>query len=454
MYLWLDKDKNIKLPDEWRNAFVFTLYRDVYSTIYTNMSDIWYHADQKEIADIYEDLFTIAIMVFAVDKRVQRKNFPNAWTRELMVSIPVLQLDVWRQTKTLWDMALSFLTGDKWNVTFRPTNVKYSKHDNKNRLHNNIASCDSVCLFSGGLDSFCGAIHLLENGGSPCLIGHNEYPKLRTKQLQICETLQSIYSKQNVCFQSFTANSRAPKSITGEFLRGTENTCRGRSLLFLCAALSVAGILGKNTSVYIPENGFIGLNVPLTSSRKGSCSTRTTHPYFLNIFSEILKSVGILNPVENFFSYTSKREIVAFVKDTEAFHSCYMDTISCSHPCVSRYNKYGSREYPINCGYCYPCIIRKSSLLDICSGSDIGISFYDFLIENETSDRVSDLKAVISSLYRYKHCNEQEIKSMIRKTGRLSEDEVRKFLFVYENTMNDLESMLCEDNRMKEYIGI
>lgn len=454
MYLWLDKDKNIELPDEWRNSFVFTLYRDAYSTIYTNMSDIWYHADQEEIADIYEDLFTIAIMIFAVDKRVQRKNFPNAWTREFMVSIPVLQLDAWIQTRTLWDTALSFLTGDKWSVTFRPTNVKYSKRNNKNRLHNNIANCDSVCLFSEGLDSFCGAIHLLENGGLPCLIGNNEYPKLRTKQSQICNTLQSIYSKQNVCFQSFTANSRAPQNAAGEFLIGTENTCRGRSLLFLCAALSIANIIGKDTSIYIPENGFIGLNVPLTSSRKGSCSTRTTHPYFLNLFSEILNSIGILNPVVNFFAYTSKREIVSSVKDREAFHSCYMDTISCSHPCVSRYNKYASQEYPINCGYCYPCIIRKSSLLDICSGSSTGIPFYDFLIQNETSDRVSDLRAVISSIYRYKHSDEKEIKNMIRKTGRLSKDKVIKFLYVYKNTINDLESMICEDERMKEYIGI
>lgn len=63
-------------------------------------------------------------------------------------------------------------------------------------------------------------------------------------------------------------------------LKGSENTSRGRSLLFLCAALSVAGILGENVPVYIPENGFIGLNIPLTGGRKGTCSTRTTHPYF------------------------------------------------------------------------------------------------------------------------------------------------------------------------------
>lgn len=67
---------------------------------------------------------------------------------------------------------------------------------------------------------------------------------------------------------------------TDEQLCRVENTSRGRSLLFLCAAVSIAGIMGKQVPVYIPENGFIGLNVALTNGRKGSCSTRTTAPLF------------------------------------------------------------------------------------------------------------------------------------------------------------------------------
>ena len=454
MRIWLEKDNNIVLPNDWHDAYLFTLYRDIYSTIYTNLPTVWYHADQMEIANIYEDLFTIAIMVFAVDKRVQRKLFPDAWTRDLIVSIPVLEIEAWAGTEPLWEKMLSFLTGDKWNILFRPTRVKYSRHDNKNRIHNNIKKHDSVCLFSGGLDSFCGAITLLEQGGSPCLLGHNEYPKLRTRQLQMCQSFQSLYSEQNVDFQSFTANSRAPQLIAGELLRGTENTCRGRSLLFLCAALSIAELIGKDTPVYIPENGFIGLNIPLTSSRKGSCSTRTTHPYFLRMLTDVLRIVGISHPIINFFAYNSKREIVSFVKDTEAFRASYRYTISCSHPCVSRYNRNGSREYPINCGYCYPCLIRKASLLDVATDNDMEGSFYDFLTEYEYSDRTSDLRAVMNSVYRYRQCNDNDIKKMIRRTGRLSENEVNKFLRVYKNSMDDLIALFSTDERLKGLIGI
>ena len=123
--------------------------------------------------------------------------------------------------------------------------------------------------------------------------------------------------------------------------------------------------MGSNVPVYIPENGFIGLNVALTGGRKGSCSTRTTHPFFLSQFKHILKMVGIQNPIENFFAFNTKREIVRMVKEAPAFQHNFGRTISCSHPCIARYNRTGTRKYPVNCGYCYPCIIRKSSLLDV-----------------------------------------------------------------------------------------
>ena len=140
---------------------------------------------------------------------------------------------------------------------------------------------------------------MLENGDSPCLIGHNEYPKLRLKQESLTSMFREEYKDQTAEFISFTANSRAPVSSAG-ILYGSENTSRGRSLLFLCGALTIASIMGDNIPVYIPENGFIGLNIPLTDSRRGSCSTRTTHPYFLGCFRDILVAVGINNPIINF----------------------------------------------------------------------------------------------------------------------------------------------------------
>ena len=422
----------------------------------TNITNSWYRMDQMQIPAIYEDLFIIGLSIFALDKRVSRRRFKNCWTRDINVSIPVLEYDKWKDTGLQWEKMLGFLTGDHWHIVFRKSEVIYSYREHANRIHLNVQDCDCVCLFSGGLDSFCGAIRLLEEGGSPCLVGHNEYPKLAKRQNLFVRTFQDLYPEQSVKFISFTANSRAPISEKEGILKGSENTSRGRSLLFLCAALSVAGILGENVPVYIPENGFIGLNIPLTGGRKGTCSTRTTHPYFLRQFNGILEQVGIKNTITNFFAYNTKREIVGQVKDTDAFKSCYADTISCSHPCLARYNKKGSKEYPVNCGYCYPCLIRKSSLLDIDEIKKYSYQgeAYDFLIEYEESEKSADLRAVLGSIYRCKHSSDKELKRYIRCVGELTEEEVEKFLSLYKKSIEDLVQLFSADQRMKEYLGL
>jgi len=457
MKIWINKNEN-EIPDSsYEGAYIFSLNRKEYSNIYTNISDIWLQSGSLSISPIYEDLFQIAISIFAVDKRVPRSLFRDCWTREFDVSIPVIELEKWESVRDLWNKTMIFLTGDVWNINFRKSENLYSQRTRNSRDRIDISGCDVVSLFSGGLDSFCGAIELLEQGKSPCLFGHNEYPKLRAKQERLCEGFQREYPSQIVNFLSFTANSRAPYSNRLGKLAGSEKTSRGRSLLFLCSALTVAGILGDEAPVYIPENGFIGLNIPLTNSRKGTCSTRTTHPFFLDNFRKILEIVGIQNPIINFYAYMTKREIVNSVKDTNSFKQGYAETISCSHPCLPRWDKSGNNEYPKNCGYCYPCLIRKSSLIDIRDNNETysyeSVSM-DFLNLFADSDIVSDLTALMSSVYRYKTIDNNEIKRLIRCTGELSNDEIEKFLRVYKTTMEDLIELFSTDERLKAYIGI
>ena len=454
MRFWVIKENDQIPKNEWDGAYQVSINRDTASSAFSSIPAIWYHLDQLQLEPIYEDLYIIGLSVFSLDKRVARKQFQDCWTRYIEVSIPVLEYGKWKKTELACNNLLSYLTGDVWNITFRETDAVYSKHENANRKHLDISKCDCVSLFSGGLDSYCGAIKLLEAGKSPCLIGHNEYPKLRYIQEAFVGDFKSCYQKQHPIFIGFTAGARAPISKVQGRLTGSENTSRGRSLLFLCAAVTIAGIMGKDAPVYIPENGFIGLNVALTNSRKGSCSTRTTHPYFLNGLRDILCKVGINNPIENFFEHKTKREIVRLVKDTPAFNMGYQKTISCSHPCVARYNRTGSREYPINCGYCYPCIIRRASLLDLkdISPYSAHVTPSDFLNQFTESDRSSDLNAVVDSVYRYQNCNEKNLKRLIKCTGRLSEDEVSQFLRVYSEGMKDIIEWLKGDPGMDKYI--
>lgn len=451
MKFWIKKENDADPDIEWNDAYILTLNRDSKSTIYSGLPNIWYHLGQQRMNSIYEDLFVIGLSVFALDKRISRSLFLDSWTRKIEVSIPVLERDKWDNCKIQWSKILSFLTGDEWKVSFRQATTEYGSHKNKNRKYIDLSGCDCVSLFSGGLDSYCGAIKLLQEGHSPVLVGHNEYPKLRYIQEQFCENFNECFPSQKSVFLGFTAGARAPFK-TDEQLCRVENTSRGRSLLFLCAAVSIAGIMGKQVPVYIPENGFIGLNVALTNGRKGSCSTRTTHPYFLNSLNELIASVGIQNHISNFFAFNTKREIVNMVSETDAFKRCYKNTISCSHPCVARYNRVGSREYPVNCGFCYPCIIRKSSLQGVESKENEVRKASEFIEAEADKNKSADLFAVLSSIHRYKNFSDKEIERLIRCTGKLDFEEVQAFKRVYKQGMNDLIEYFSDDSKIEAYM--
>lgn len=86
MRFWIDKENEMLPTTKWDDAYIFTIEREKYSTIFTNIADTWYRMDQMEIANIYEDLFIIGISIFALDKRINRRLFEDCWTRKIYVS--------------------------------------------------------------------------------------------------------------------------------------------------------------------------------------------------------------------------------------------------------------------------------------------------------------------------------------------------------------------------------
>lgn len=433
-------DVKTQFPDD---TYVFRIDATGYSEMFSSLYDLWRRICSERIPTVYEDLFVFGLSIFAIDKRMGRNLSKDNWTREISVQLPVHDIDLWTDVIPLINEMLSFLSGDKWDVQFYETAEKYSIQPIREYLHIDATKYQSVCLFSGGLDSFCGAIKLAEEGQALLLLGHNEYPKLREKQNRMAEIIESKYEGQAIRFFDFSANARAPYRLDGH-LRSSENTCRSRSLLFLTAAVSVAGIIGEGTKVYIPENGFISINVPLTASRRGSCSTRTTHPFFLTCFSQLLQKLFIQHEIINPFQFLSKREVVESVWETSAFQELYPLTISCSHPCNSRWMKLSE---PRNCGYCYPCLIRKASLIGLSDSTPYDpvrfSSMEELLLTNAAS--ASDIKALIAALHRYKNTDDSMLRRLVRTTGPINEENMDKHLHVYKSTMDDVSQLLLKE---------
>ena len=72
---------------------------------------------------------------------------------------------------------------------------------------------------------------------------------------------------------------------------------------------------------------------------------------------------------------------------------------------------------------------------------------------NSDNQRANDLRAVISTLYRYKKINDEDLGEMIRCSGKLKEESVKKFIRVYKSTMEDLIELLSKDDGIKRIIG-
>ena len=93
MKTWINKETLDKPSDEFKDAYVFSLNRKRYSTIFSNITDTWLRTGNLSITPIYEDLFVIGISIFAMDKRISRRQFKDCWTREINASIPVVDRD-------------------------------------------------------------------------------------------------------------------------------------------------------------------------------------------------------------------------------------------------------------------------------------------------------------------------------------------------------------------------
>src|SRR5690606_11140683 len=148
---------------------------------------------------------------------------------------------------------------------------------------------DSISLFSGGLDSLIGAIDLLEEGATPLLVSHFGEGATSDAQSKLLAGLKKHYTGSP--FEQLKVRMAFKKGLVSGV--DPENSTRGRSFLFFALGIFAGTGLQRAFTLSVPENGLIALNVPLDPLRLGSNSTRTTHPYYIARWNELLRYLGI-----------------------------------------------------------------------------------------------------------------------------------------------------------------
>lgn len=306
-------------------------------------------------SEIGADLLVLAAHVHAADTRISRESeSQDGWTRELRLVVPVSDPILWRATQPTLQRALNFLTGDRWQIGFRARPRAYNVIVAAPDQRLDGIPYDGISLFSGGLDSLIGAIDRLSAGHSPLFVSHAGE--------------SAVSSSQETCFdglrQHFQGNNLDRLRVWMTFPNGlvdgvdSETTTRGRSFLFFALAAAAGSGLGRPFEVQVPENGLIALNVPLDPLRLGAPSTRTTHPFYIARWNDLLTQLGISGSLVNPYWNKTKGEMASECADQNLLMKLAPNSLSCSSPAKARWLGLPQGH----CGHCLPCLIRRASL--------------------------------------------------------------------------------------------
>ena len=374
------------------------------------------------------DLLHLATIVYTADLRIWRGyDSEDAWYREISIHVPVTDVALWTAAKQILNELLCFLTGDEWSVNFRqkvpssdPTIGKAPD-----------PPADTVCLFSGGLDSFVGAIDLLADGHRLALVGH--YGHSQREQVAAYEALKPSYEMRMLPLWFFVVPPRVSKEQV------VESTMRARSILFLALGTCIASALPEGTPLYIPENGLISLNVPLTFGRAGTHSTRTTHPHTIDLYRQLLSALGIKTPLRTPYRFATKGEMLRDCKDQETLKAGVHATLSCSRPQAGRFHK---RPVGQHCGYCVPCIIRRASMHAV--GLDEEQRVKDVLSREIKANEAAgyDKRAFLMAISRLKAMTPLQVISEIMSAGPIDVGELDGLTNVFKRGMAEVERFL------------
>ena len=206
---------------------------------------------------------------------------------------------------------------------------------------------DEVILFSGGLDSFSGALETLATTDRRiALVTHQSAQKLISHQLRLAKELSKRFPGRVL---------HIPVKATRVGTEASDTTQRSRSLLFAALGHVIARML-KAQRISFFENGIVSHNLPIGPQVIGSMATRTTHPLTLLRLQALLDSLGGEPiPIENKFADLTKTEVVAKIAERGG-GAFIKDAVSCT----------SVREQDTlhtHCGACSQCLDRRFAIL-------------------------------------------------------------------------------------------
>lgn len=324
-------------------------------TINLRISDIS-RAMVGSVPDLLLDLLEIAAYVYCGDQRATRgseklSQAGRLWTRGMRFVIPVRRPEVWSgfELRSLLESTLGFLSDDTYEFEFvEALNPVAEPAMYFPDLSEGFFDPEEVALFSGGIDSFAGALDsIVGEGRRTVLVGHHSAPKVFAVQKELVGALREAGYGSGLFYISV--------NVTNTNVPPAEPTQRSRSFLFASLAFVLARMFGKDQFTFY-ENGVVSLNLPIAKDVLGSRATKTTHPSvirgFERIFSHLAdQQIEISTP----YLWFTKTDVVERIV-SHGFGPLLPRTVSCVHPMQ------WTTEVR-HCGRCSQCIDRRFAVL-------------------------------------------------------------------------------------------
>jgi 7-cyano-7-deazaguanine synthase in queuosine biosynthesis len=306
-----------------------------------------------DVPPLHVDLVRLAVLVYLADRTSPRKRGTGVrWDRELELTVPVSDPSRWGASAEELEGLLHLLSGDHWQLNFE------SQRQPKRGDVAEVAPAEAVCLFSGGADSLAGALEAQATTNTiPVLVSHWEPNATSTVQTKLRAKLTELWGEEPDHHQ--VQLRRRSEQIGSEVPFPEEKSRRTRSFLFLSLGLAVGAVRGAE--VWMSENGFTTINPPLSPERRGSLTTRTTHPGFLDGLVAALRALGLKADLRNPLASLTKGEVLA--QGTGRLAAGEADALfSMTHSCGKTPWFKGFKQ-DTHCGLCFGCLVRRGSFI-------------------------------------------------------------------------------------------
>ena len=310
---------------------------------------------RAELDPLNIDLLEIAATVFAADSAVNRggatrPGMGEGWRRSFDFLIPVRNPAFWNRAEVQAALvdAVGFLSEDAVTFAFsqKPVDPALQPFLDLDPAGATF-DAEEIILFSGGLDSFAGALEALSTSSNKViLLTHRSAQNAITRQVKLGKYLADRFPDR-------VLHVHVKARRVGQ--AASDSSQRSRSLLFAALGQLVARSFGaKQLSFY--ENGVISHNLPISPQVVGTMATRTTHPLSLRKLNTLIKLLGPEHvPIENRYCWLTKRDVVERIALNGG-----KEQIPVSVSCTSIREQTTQHTH---CGTCSQCLDRRFALL-------------------------------------------------------------------------------------------